>query len=81
MQFLGIQQSPSLASRLQSIIIERLLFATSNNNLDPRDEFVDPKLDRFRDNGNFMARSEITRRYDYGPAGERTPFKLRYRGN
>jgi hypothetical protein len=47
---------------------------------DPRDEFVDPKIDRFRDNGNYMARSEITRRYDYGPAIERTPLRLRYRG-
>lgn len=46
---------------------------------DPRDEFVDPKVDRFHDNGNYMTRSEITRRFDYGPS-DRTPFKSRFRG-
>lgn len=46
---------------------------------DPRDEFVDPKVDRFHDNGNYMTRSEITRRFDYG-LSDRTPFRTRYRG-
>lgn len=47
---------------------------------DPRDEYVDPKVDRFRDNGNYMARSEITRRFDYGPANDRSSMRMRYRG-
>jgi hypothetical protein len=50
---------------------------------DPRDEFVDPKVDRFHDNGNYMARSEVTRRFDYGPMNERddrSQMRLRYRG-
>lgn len=50
---------------------------------DPRDDYIDPKVDRFRDNGNYMARSEITRRFDYGPANDRSDrnsLRLRYRG-
>ncbi|CRK90540.1 CLUMA_CG004244, isoform A [Clunio marinus] len=49
---------------------------------DPRDELIDPKVDRLHDNGNFMTRSEVTRRFDYGPSldRDRTPMRLRYRG-
>jgi hypothetical protein len=53
---------------------------------DPREDFVDPKVDRFHDNGNYMTRSEITRRFDYGPSTERydrnqrIPLRMRYRG-
>lgn len=49
---------------------------------DPRDDFNDPRSDRTRDNGHIMSRSEITRRFDYGPRNDRdrTPLRLRYRG-
>lgn len=47
---------------------------------DPRDDFIDPKVDRIHDNGNYMTRSEVTRRFDYGPANDRSQMRLRYRG-
>lgn len=47
---------------------------------DPRDDFIDPKVDRFHDNGNYMTRSEVTRRFDYGPANDRSQMRMRYRG-
>lgn len=50
---------------------------------DPRDEFNGPPFSNnngFYDGGNYMTRSEVSRRFDYGPNSERTPLRIRYRG-
>lgn len=46
---------------------------------DPRDDFNNNPQNGYFQDDNFMARSEISRRMDYGPE-VRTPLRLRYRG-